>query len=40
VAVPLRHLLERRAEVRRAALVLRAAAIGLPGEELLSLVEA
>lgn len=40
VAVPLRHLLERRAGERRAALALRAAALGLPGEELLSLVEA
>lgn len=40
LAVPLRHLLERRAEVRRAAVVLRAAAIGVAGEELLDLVEA
>lgn len=40
LAVPLRHLLERRLEVRRAALLLRASAVGLPGEEILDLVEA
>lgn len=40
LAVPLRHLLERRAEARRAAVVLRAAAVGVSGEELLELVEA
>jgi V/A-type H+-transporting ATPase subunit C len=40
VAVPLAYLLERRAEVRRVALVLRGTAIGVPGEELVELVEA
>ncbi len=40
LAVVLRHLLERRLEVRRAALVLRASAVGLPGDEILDLVEA
>lgn len=40
LAVPLWYLLQRRAEVRRAALVLRGAAVGIAGEELLDLVEA
>jgi len=40
IAVPLAYLAERRAEVRRVALVLRGAALGLPGDELLDLVEA
>jgi hypothetical protein len=38
--VPLAYLAERRAEVRRVALSLRGAQLGLPGDELLSLVEA
>jgi V/A-type H+-transporting ATPase subunit C len=40
LAVPLAFLAERRAQVRRIALVLRAAALGLPGEEILDLMEA
>lgn len=40
IAVPIAYLLERRAEVRRIALLLRGAALGVPGEELLDLVEA
>jgi len=40
IAVPLAYLLERRAEVRRVSLVLRGAALGLPGDELLELVGA
>ncbi len=40
IAVPLAYLAERRAEVRRVALVLRGTALGLPGEEILELVEA
>ncbi len=40
IAVPLAYLLERRAETRRVALVLRGTAIGLSGDELLDLVEA
>lgn len=40
IAVPLAYLLERRAEVRRVALLLRGAELGLPGDELLDLVEA
>lgn len=40
LAVPLAYLLARRAEVRRVALVLRGAALGLPGDELLELAEA
>jgi len=39
LAVPLAYLAERRAEVRRVALALRGTALGLPGDELLSLVE-
>ncbi|ABS26767.1 V-type ATPase subunit [Anaeromyxobacter sp. Fw109-5] len=39
LAVPLAHLAARRAEVRRVALVLRGAALGLPAEEILSLAE-
>ena len=40
LAVPLAYLAERRAEVRRIALGLRGAEMGLPGDELLALVEA
>ncbi|MFY3746383.1 V-type ATPase subunit [Anaeromyxobacter sp. Red801] len=40
IAVPLRHLLERRAEVARVAVLLRGAAVGIAGDELLDLVEA
>jgi V/A-type H+-transporting ATPase subunit C len=40
IAVPLAYLLARRAEVTRVALVLRGAALGLPGDEILDLVEA
>uniref|UniRef100_UPI001F5677D6 V-type ATPase subunit n=1 Tax=Anaeromyxobacter oryzisoli TaxID=2925408 RepID=UPI001F5677D6 len=40
LAVPLRYLLERREEVRRIALVLRGAALGLPLETILGLAEA
>lgn len=40
IAVPLAYLAERRAEIRSAAVVLRGAALGLPGEELLDLAEA
>ena len=40
LAVPLAYLAVRRAEVRRIALVLRGAALGLPADELLDLVEA
>jgi V/A-type H+-transporting ATPase subunit C len=40
IAVPLAYLAERRAEVRRVALVLRGAELGLPGDEILDLVEA
>jgi V/A-type H+-transporting ATPase subunit C len=40
IAVPLAYLAERRAEVRRVALVLRGAALELPAEEILALVEA
>jgi V/A-type H+-transporting ATPase subunit C len=40
IAVPLAYLAERRAEVRRAAVVLRGASLGLPGDELLDLAEA
>lgn len=40
IAVPLAYLAARREEVRRVALVLRGAALGLPGDELLDLVEA
>jgi V/A-type H+-transporting ATPase subunit C len=40
LAVPLVHLLERRAEARRVAVVLRGAEFGLPPEEMLDLVEA
>lgn len=40
IAVPLAYLAERRAEVRRVALVLRGAALGLPAEEILDLAEA
>lgn len=40
LAVPLAYLAERRAEVRRIALALRGAELGLPGEELIPLVEA
>lgn len=39
IAVPLAYLAERRAEVRCVALVLRGAALGLPGEEILDLAE-
>ncbi|BDG06096.1 V0D/AC39 family V-type ATPase subunit [Anaeromyxobacter oryzae] len=39
IAVPLRYLLERREEVRRIALVLRGAALGLPLETILGLEE-
>lgn len=39
LAVPLAYLAARRAEVRRVALVLRGAALGLPAEEILSLAE-
>jgi V/A-type H+-transporting ATPase subunit C len=39
IAVPLSFVLERRAEVQRIRLVLRGAEFGLPGEELLALVE-
>jgi V/A-type H+-transporting ATPase subunit C len=39
LAVPLSFVLERRAEVQRIRLVLRGAEFGLPGEELLALVE-
>jgi V/A-type H+-transporting ATPase subunit C len=40
LAVPLAYLAARRDEVRRVALVLRGAALELPGEEILDLVEA
>lgn len=40
LAVPLWYLLARRAEVRRVAVLLRGAALGLAGEELLDLAEA
>jgi V/A-type H+-transporting ATPase subunit C len=40
IAVPLAYLAERRAEVRRVALVLRGAELALPGDEILDLVEA
>jgi V/A-type H+-transporting ATPase subunit C len=40
LAVPLAYLAERRAEIRRVALLLRGAALGLPGDEILDLVEA
>lgn len=40
LAVPLRHLLERRAEVARIAVLLRGAALGVAGDELLDLLEA
>lgn len=40
VAVPLAYLSERRAEVRRVAIVLRGAALELPADELLDLAEA
>lgn len=40
LAVPLAYLAERRAEVRRVALLLRGAELGLAGDELLDLVEA
>jgi len=40
IAVPLAWLAERTAEARRIALVLRGAALGLPGEEILDLAEA
>jgi V/A-type H+-transporting ATPase subunit C len=39
LAVPLAYLAERRAEVRRVALALRATSLGLPGDEALALVE-
>jgi V/A-type H+-transporting ATPase subunit C len=39
LAVPLAYLAARRAEVRRVALVLRGAALGLPADEILDLVE-
>jgi V/A-type H+-transporting ATPase subunit C len=39
LAVPLCFVLERRAEVQRIRLVLRGAEFGLPGDELLALVE-
>jgi V/A-type H+/Na+-transporting ATPase subunit C len=39
LAVPLAYLTERRAQARRIAVLLRAAALGLPGEEILDLVE-
>jgi len=39
LAVPLAYLAERRAEVRRAALAIRGTALGLAGDDLLSLVE-
>ncbi|HSD19135.1 MAG TPA: V-type ATPase subunit [Anaeromyxobacter sp.] len=39
LAVPLAYLAARRAEVRRIALVLRGAALGLPADEILDLVE-
>ncbi len=37
IAVPLAYLAERTAEVRRIAIVLRGAALGLPGDEILDL---
>jgi V/A-type H+-transporting ATPase subunit C len=40
LAVPLAYLLERRAEVERVALVLRGAALGMPGDEILDLADA
>ena len=40
IAVPLAYLAARREEIRRLALALRGAALGLPPEELLDLVEA
>lgn len=40
LAVPLAYLLARRAEVRRVALVLRGAALGLPADEILDVAEA
>lgn len=40
VAVPLLYLAERRAELRRIRVVLRGAALGLPGDDLLALAEA
>jgi V/A-type H+-transporting ATPase subunit C len=40
IAVPLAYLAERRAEIRRVALVLRGAALGLEGGEILDLAEA
>jgi V/A-type H+-transporting ATPase subunit C len=40
IAVPIAYLVERRAEARRIALVLRGAALGLPGDEILDLAEA
>jgi vacuolar-type H+-ATPase subunit C/Vma6 len=40
IAVPLAYLAARREEVRRTALVLRGAAVGLDADELLDLVEA
>jgi V/A-type H+-transporting ATPase subunit C len=40
IAVPLAYLAERRAEVRRVALVLRGAALELPADEILDLAEA
>jgi V/A-type H+-transporting ATPase subunit C len=40
LAVPLWYLAERRAEVRRIALVLRGAELGLPGDDLIALAEA
>jgi V/A-type H+-transporting ATPase subunit C len=40
IAVPLAYLADRRAEMRRVALLLRGADLGLPADELLDLVEA
>jgi V/A-type H+-transporting ATPase subunit C len=40
LAVPLAYLAERQAEIRRVALLLRGAALGLSGDEILDLVEA
>jgi V/A-type H+-transporting ATPase subunit C len=40
IAVPLAYLAARRAEARRIAVVLRGAALGLPGDEILDLAEA
>jgi vacuolar-type H+-ATPase subunit C/Vma6 len=40
IAVPLAYLAARREEVRRVALLLRGAALELPGDEILDLAEA